>query len=194
MIRYNTEEIYRFYRKNGGKLLYNTFKGIIVMNHQLLVKEMINTGYWYSVPHNIGLIRVVRNARYIGLNKNNNIHGAIDWKASNDLKEKFLSEGKTLYECKQDEEGNTISENDGEKWLVYRTDSHYYTFIMVKGVFLHNMMKYKYIPTFHNQRALVASITEDSELLYKEKSQNGTSRDFLLKCLNAAGRDYVWNK
>lgn len=173
---YNCRDIYKYYYANGGTLTYKEFKTIIAEKHKRVCNIVISIGYEYKLPFT--WIRVVRNPRNIKITENGTISGAVDWKASKKLKEEILSRNGILYECKKDAVGNIIWDNGGEKWLVYRTDDFYYTFQGTASVNSHNSdcknaSKYHFKPTWDNQRNLIASLTEESELLYREKYGSG---------------------
>lgn len=189
---YNCKDMYRFYRKEKGTLSYDTFKSIIAENHKELSKLIIG-GYRYEIPHKVGLIEIIRGIRRIFINKNGNVHGGVNWKASNQLKQEIIDRGGLLYKAKIDKDLNVISDNGGEKWLVYYTDECYYAWYKVSGVFLHNAMKYRFTPTWSNLKLLNASITEDSDLLYNtiDSNKNGTSGKYLNKPLTTARGDNV---
>lgn len=192
METYNCRDMYRFYRKEKGTLSYEVFKSIIAENNKLNSLLIIG-GYQYEIPHKIGLIHIIRGVRKIFINKNGNVHGAVNWKASNQLKQEIIDRGELPYKAEVDKDLNVISDNGGEKWLVYYTDECYYAWNKISGVFLHNAMKYRFSPTWSNLKALNASITEDSDLLYNNVTgnKNGTSRDYLNKILAAKSRDDV---
>lgn len=188
-IKYDTKFIWKtYYKANGGKLDYATYKAIIAQHNKEIAKLIIEVGFEYITIHSD--IRVVRNKRHIAINEEGNIRGAIDWFASKQLKQKFIEEGKLPYESYKDENGKVTGDNGGEKWLVYRTDEFYYSIIGSINVFVVNNTKYKFIASWTNQRTLVASITEDSEFLYRDTDGTTGKRDFITS-IAAKSRDYV---
>lgn len=188
MNSYNSKYIYRYYKKNGGILSYRLYKDILAEHNRLISEEIIK-GFWYFLPHRLGLIRIVLKKRHIQLTANETINGSVNWGESNKLKVVLLEEKKVLYECKKDSQGNIIWDNGGHKWLVYFTDNHYPMWIMVMGNWVHNMLGYSFTPTWANARALIAyrKENEDVDIQYKEIS-DGTSRDYLLKNITTENR------
>lgn len=190
MIVYNCKDIYTYYRKQGGTLAYSVFKEIIAESNKAN-SQLIIGGFEYVIPHRIGMLKIVRNERSVKVTENGTLKGAVDWKASNQLKQEIIDRGEIPYESTK-VDGRIVSDNGGTKWLVYRTDSCYYVWNKISGVMLHNGMKYRFTPTWTNARTLIASITEDSDLLYNvnKDRKNGTSRDYLRKILaSKSGED-----
>lgn len=189
MINYNCKYIYKYYKKTGGKLTYRQFKDIIALNNQLIVDEIVK-GYHFVIPHGIGVIRIIQEKRKISITEDNGtIKGQVNWGESLKLKARLLLEGKTLYECEKDKYGTILSDNGGERWLVYHIDNYFNKFIFARGGLLHNVWGYDFTPTWSNIKKLVAAPKEDAELMYKEA--NGTNRRNFIEKFTSKSRDYV---
>lgn len=188
MEKVNCKDIYSFYKSNGGILSYNIFKAIVAENNSQNSYLIITLGYEYRLPYEGSILRIVKNKRRIKVTEDNNtIKGAVNWGESNKLKARLLEEGKVLYECKKDETGKIILDNGGEKWLVYHTDDFYYTWIRVSPL-EHHAHNFDFTPTWSNARALIASITEDSDILYKQGKENGNSRSSFIKTIDTTNK------
>lgn len=172
--KYNTRDLYRFYRANKGTLCYEVFKKVVVAFNQELSVQIIK-GYHFCIPYSLGIIKIIQNKRHISFKEDGTIVGAVDWKLSNELKAEILERGGILY--KRNEDGTN---NGGEQWLVYRTDPFYYTWIRLRDNTLanDNRLAYKFEATWHNQRALMACLDHESDLIY-DKGKKGDSKEFL---------------
>lgn len=178
MIKYNTRDLYRFYRSNRGTLSYDLFKQVISLFNQKISKEIIK-GYHFRLPHKLGILKIMQFERgVVRVKENGVVCGVIDWKASNGNKASILLEGKLPYESIKDETGKIIGNNDGEKWLIYRTDTTYYRWVWVPDVLLHNSVYYRLDATWHNDRALVAAIDENSELIFEKAKKDYDRKSF----------------
>lgn len=191
MKSYNCKDIWRFYKLNGGKLDYNTFKLIVSESNKKNSNLIINNGYHYELPHFCGIIKIIRYDRHIKVNEAGNIDGAVNWGESLKLKKKIIEDGDIPYETVKDEKGKVVSNNGGVKWLVYHIDNFFYMWCCLLVPLLHNSETLEFTPTWHNARALIAAINEDSEFLYKENvGNNGTGRNnFLKACFAKNGVD-----
>lgn len=191
MIDYNTKDLWRVYRKEyKGSLSYNEYKAIIAEYHKK-ISNLILGGLVYEMPSEICTIKVIENKRKISINEKGNIVGATNWGDSLKLKAEILARGGTLYKEEKHKDG-TITNNSGEKWLCYHTDDSYFIWIKISSIKLHNAMKYSFEPTWTNARALAKVPREEASLLFNKRHSNGTSRDYLKRVLNAAGREDVW--
>lgn len=191
MNNYYCKDIYRFYKINGGKLSYSSFKSIIAEHNKLVSNLIMDTGYHFHIPHFLGIIRIFRTKRHIKINEAGNIVGAVNWGESNKLKAKLIEEGKTPYETIKDNNGKVISDNGGEKWLVYHVDEFYYNWGHLHDVMLHNSWNYRFTASWHNARALIAGLTENSEFLYKDTQGNNAANrlDFVRYTASKSGKN-----
>jgi hypothetical protein len=166
----NTEDLHRWYKKEGGKLGYEQFKSIIA-TFNYAVSQRVNEGYLFVLPHHLGTIKVIENKRKVKLSKRGDgVVAAVDWGTSNKIKAEILSRGGLPYR-----EENGVG-NGGEKWLVYHTSPVYYTIIRVVDLQLKNHSLYEFKPTWHNQRGLQKIIDENSSLLFKQGEVNHRDR------------------
>lgn len=162
----NIKHFYNKYVAEGGKLSYFAFRDLIIAYNKAMISECIQTGNVWKL-HGVGILKVVQFKRKIKVLDDGTLKGAIDWKASNDLKNRLLVEGKTLLEVYKDENGNKIGDNGGHPWLCYHTSTFCYRWAFSPHLYMKNGTKFKFTPSWGNSRLLSKSINDDSTLLYK---------------------------
>lgn len=185
IVSYSCKDIYKFYKEEGGTLTYNQFKAVIALDNKLK-SDLIMGGY--ECPTILGVFRVAAFKRKFKLNEKGNLLGKIDYGASKKLKQEIIDRGGDPYQTYRDEQGIIVGNNAGEEWLVYHTSEFYYAWIWEPS-YVTNFANYRFSPTRHNIRALKASETENSTLLYKEV--DGANRDYILQPVDAKSRHYV---
>lgn len=151
---FRLKDFYKTYKKRGGSLTLQEYKGIIQTFLWESLKGVLD-GNPLVMGYRLGKIEVQRNER-------NYKKPTINWGESNKYKALLLSEGKELYNK------NT---KEGHQWLVYFTDGYYYKYNWKKErvkaignvMVLHNILFYELKPFRNAQRALTASV-KDNEL------------------------------
>lgn len=129
---YNTPEIYKFYKDQGGILSKEIFYTLCQEFNQRVMEEIILEGYRFNLGENLSTIS-------IGRIKRNYKNKQIDWAASKKLKQELLDEGKKLYDDKTGE---------GHEWLIYYTNEWYCRFYWNKGkCTVPNKTAYKFVAT-----------------------------------------------
>jgi len=189
MKKFSTNTLYKIYAENGGTLSYSVFYKLVNEYHKAMVDECIK-GYKWSLPFNLGLIKIVMSKRKYTVLPDGAIRGSVDWGKSNKLKAEILEKGQVPLKVFKDEEGNKIGDNGGVAWLCYFTDSFYYCWTHITNIYLMNATKYGFDFSWSNSRKLSASITKDSEFLY-EKRKDGSVKDYLKSKLDTVHRDKV---
>lgn len=162
----NIKYFYDKYVDEGGKLSYFAFRDLIIAHSKEMINECIKSGNEWTFRGGLGTLKVGRFKRKISV-KDNVVRGSIDWKESNKLKEKILSQGKTPLVVERDDKGEKIGDNGGVPWLCYFTSEYCYRWIYSHHIYLKNGNKYKFVPSWGNSRKLSGSIDDNSVLLYK---------------------------
>lgn len=175
---YATKDIYKIYMKDGGTLAYPLFKQLVYKYHQAMTDKCIK-GYMWSLPHNLGCIKIVISKRKYTVLENGNIRGSVDWGASNKLKASIIERGEVPLESYKDESNKVIGDNEGVKWLCYHTSTDYFCWTHITNIYLKNGTKYGFDFSWHNSRKLSASITKDSYFLYEQR-KDGNVKDFFV--------------
>lgn len=148
-----TTDIYKLYKKGGGILSKTVFNSIVnTYNTKCIDRCMV--GEDWDLHANLGFFKVITVKRKFRINEEGNILGAIDWKKSNELKAKLIEDGKTPYKATRDEKGNIVGDNGGVKWVVYRTDDHYFLLRYIPNIFLSNGTTYTFKPKITLSRKL----------------------------------------
>lgn len=98
-------DIYKHYKKEGGKLSYSEWASICQEYNQRAMEEIILEGGELNLGNNLSTLCVGRFRR----NPKNKM---VNWAESYKLRDELLAEGKELYDKETGE---------GEKWLVYYT-------------------------------------------------------------------------
>lgn len=130
--RLTLTNIFEYYQDNGGTLPKSLFKNICqdfnihIMNHIIYDAGIFDMGNYLST---LQILRIKRNYS----------NPQVDWKASNELKQELLDEGKKLYDSETGE---------GHKWLVYH-DSKWYCRFYWKKFYCRvpNKSAYRFIAT-----------------------------------------------
>lgn len=108
---YYLGDIFKYYKQRDGKYNKKIFTKIVNTFNKMLINELLKAK---TIRLGIfGTLRIVRANR-------NFEKPAVDWKASNQKKQKLLNEGKPLYDSKTKE---------GYEWLIFYTDDE---FCMIK--------------------------------------------------------------
>lgn len=98
-------DIYKHYKKEGGKLSYKQWASICQEYNQRAMEEIILQGGVLNLGNNLSTISIGRIRR-------NPKNKQINWAESYKLRDKLLQQGKKLYDKETGE---------GEKWFVYFT-------------------------------------------------------------------------
>lgn len=162
----NLKYFYNKYEEQGGKLSYKAFRELIMSYNKEMIKECISTGNVWKLG-GLGVLKVGSFKRKIKVLDDGSIKGAVDWHASNKLKERLLSEGKTLLEVYKNEKGEKVGNNGGHPWLCYHTSTFCFKWAFSPHLYMKNHSKYKFTPSWTNSRLLSKSINDNSILLYK---------------------------
>jgi hypothetical protein len=135
-MNYTLQDMYKFYRANGGKALKSEYKNICqdynihCMNHLIYKGGKIELGGYMSELKIITIKRKYNNK--LKLHK-------VDWKASNEYKQELLDSGKQLYDHET---------GKGIKWLIYIDTPYFTRFYWNKGkAKFKNKNFYRFIPS-----------------------------------------------
>lgn len=147
---FNTPELYKFYKNNGGILSKPIFSTLCQEFNQMVMEEIVLQGERFNMGEHLSTISIGRIER-------NFKNKQIDWAASNERKEELLSQGKELYDHKTGE---------GEEWLIYFTNDWYCRFYWNKGKCkVPNKTAYRFKAT----RGKVGNKTKLKELLESDE-------------------------
>lgn len=145
-------QAYEYYKQKGGELSYRDWRDICESFNEKAVDSMLE-GKRIELFGNMGYLQVIRIPR--NFNK-----PRVNWKASYELRDKLLEEGKKLYD---DETG------EGEKWIVYYTDDWYLRYYWSKKYCrVKGRSVYRFVPTRGKVGAKnkLADLMKDDELAY----------------------------
>lgn len=150
---YNTPELYKFYKNQGGILSKEIFFTLCQEFNQEVMDKIILEGERFPMGNDLSSIS-------IGRIKRNYSNKQVDWAASNKLKKELLADGKELYNDKTGE---------GHKWLVYFTNDWYCRFYWNKGrCKVPNKSAYKFVATRGavGNKTKLKDMLEEDELAY----------------------------
>lgn len=116
-------DVYKVYRKNGGKLNKAQFR-ILTDKMFKKISEMILDGGVWKIGNNLGYICIKGFKKNLKVNYNGDItNGVVDWKTSNELKQYMIDNNIPLYDKET---------GKGKKWVVYYEDRINYRWAWVK--------------------------------------------------------------
>jgi len=120
---------------------YKIYKDVISIFNKSLIDEILK-GEHINLGFGVGTIKIKKRKRDLS-------RPVIDWGETNKLKEEIINNGGTLYKVlKRDKDNNILEDNNGEKYLVYRTDEYYYMWHWKKShCTLPNFELYSFAPT-----------------------------------------------
>lgn len=164
MADYHPSDIYEDYQENvDNPVDPDLMQQLCEEFNQKVMDKVIYEGRPFEMGSFLSAIQVVRIKRDYKKK-------VVNWKASNERKQKLLDEGKELYD---DETG------EGHKWLVYYTDPWYCRFYWTKWYCrVPNKSAYKFTPTRGkkgNKTKLKEFLRED-ELNYKTFKQHKVNK------------------
>jgi hypothetical protein len=107
-----SSDIYKHYVKEGGNLPYNVWSSICQEYNQRAMEEIILQGEELNLGNNLSTVS-------IGRIRTNPKNPMINWKASYEVRDELLAEGKKLYDKETGE---------GHKWFVYHDEPWYFRF------------------------------------------------------------------
>lgn len=134
MDRYTLNDIYRFYKAEGGTLHKSVFKNLCQDFNIRVMNQIIYDAKEFDMGNNLSTLSILR------IKRNPLAKPAIDWKASNDYREELELKGEKLYDPKTGE---------GTKWLIYFHDQEWYCrfYWRVNYAKVKNKRTYKFIAT-----------------------------------------------
>lgn len=136
--------VYEDYVKLGGTLDKDKYRVICDKLFKAISNEILEGGT-YHIGKGLGSIMIKRFKKKFKINEMGNIcNGVVNWKESNELKEKLLAEGKELW--------NNITKT-GHKWIIYYDDEWNYRWAWIKNknqCTIKNNTVYSFTPTTDN--------------------------------------------
>lgn len=171
-----TKDFYLHYAKvSKNPIIYSKYSKFIDDIHKEIVKELYN-GWKYKLPHGLGVISIKWFARKT-FKKDGSLNLPVNWGLSNKIKKEIEEKGSIPYKEMRDTNG-VVSNNGGEKWLIYHDNPKVYSFHWSKGFrlggitpIIEDMIYYKFKATWHNNRELTKVIQsfDKPEIIFEER-------------------------
>lgn len=176
-MKFNTEYYYNLYKQKGGILSYEKFKEILFSYNKKAINKLISSGKVWMLRSNLGFISIAKYKKKFTLNADGNLVGAVDWNASNKLKAEIEARGEVPFQMHKDEAGKIIGDNGGVKWLCYHMNDFTFGWTFSSNMYLTNSGRTVFKITWSNSKKLSQSISNHSELLYKDyEGKNSISK------------------
>lgn len=117
---HTSRDIYSAYEEEVGKLSYKDFMAVIQEFNIMAMEEIIGGGKYLNMGYHLSTLSIIRIERDFS-------NPAVNWKATNELKQELLDDGYT--------EDDLYSKDnpDGIKYFVYHTDEWYCRFYWRKS-------------------------------------------------------------
>jgi hypothetical protein len=148
MTTHNTTDMYRHYKKCGGKLSWELFRDLCYAFNLRAVEKLLE-GQRIHMGYHLSYLQIVKAPTTYKRPR-------VDWPASNKRKEMLLAQGKTLYDKKT---------GKGEHWLVYMMQDEYYFYLWDKSFCqVKNHTVYKFKPS----RGKVGAVGKLNKLLAED--------------------------
>jgi len=112
MSDYTSVDIFKNYKEQGGSLSRKEFQAITVDFNTMVMDQIIYKGRTFNMGERLSTLEIVKIERDYS-------NPRVNWKKSNELKQKIIDEGGTP---------RSQENPDGENWLVYYTDKWYCKF------------------------------------------------------------------
>lgn len=110
------EKITNLYRKYfKSTICAPHFYFIIERFIYYIFQEMLHKNHTFRI-YQIGSFKIIKKQPFLKIEDNGELKGSIDIKKTQELKNKFISEGKETY--------HPINNPNGEKYFIYRTDDY----------------------------------------------------------------------
>ncbi len=175
MIKYASDDIYKFFKKKYGKLCTKAqFSEVLKKYNTAFMTLAIEEGHKMSIGGTLGHIEVVKKNR----RKRGELCLQPNFPESNRIKAEIIARGGTPYESYRDEDGIVIGNNGGEKWLVYYTDPYWFDIKWMRYKFAgksHYLMEFD--PGKLPKRELLPRFTtnnpEKAKLIYRHNDEKG---------------------
>lgn len=132
MSDFTSVDIYQDYLDSGGELDRETFHKLCIEFNTKVMEEIIKKGRVFNMGERLSTLEVTKVKRNFNKKK-------VNWKKSNELKQKIIDEGGTP---------KSKENPDGEHWLVYYTDDWYCKFHWTKkNCVVKNKTAYRFTAT-----------------------------------------------
>lgn len=129
------------------------YRLFLITFNELIADAIIHKGYEYNFLGGISSIFIKRKKRYFkddkaeGLTTVHN-NRVVNWGESNKKKKEIIARGGTPYQAVKDGNFNILSDNGGEKWLVYFEDDYSFWVAWDKvNSRVSNKFLYSFVPT-----------------------------------------------